>query len=234
MAFYEDTAIAQFENTNSLRAYPFVEGCSLCDRDGKELSRDVVVDVHLFVPAVGDVPSNPDVYLDSVHLSQAMVSVCFKSGFGGVTNALSVTVARENFEPYRPYRLQKLAGVEDMGGIVTFGDIEFPGFPETYFLDGASVHPCCVAVAKPAELRSIVDERSGESLRGNVKIDFSDHILSERNGKDFRLYLEDGSYEELASECVQVTGLDACGATPINSINGVRPDRDGNIVLWFH
>lgn len=232
MAIYVDTAVAQFENVNELREYPFAEGSSLVDRAGKELPLDAVVDVSMYVPCeYGNIPV---VKLTSVHLSNAMVSACFKSTSGGKTSALSVTVSAADFKPYFPYRLEGLFGSSDIGGFVTFGDITFPSSPETYFLDRAAVHPCCVVAAKPAGLRRIVDSRSGESLSGDVRIQFSGHVKSVRNGKDIKLSLEDGSDVELASECSKQTGLDVCGATPIVSINGVKPDLDGNIVLWFH
>lgn len=233
MAIYVDTAIAQFENVNSLRSYPFSDGCSLVDRTGRNLPSDVIVDAHVVVPS-GRNGKIPDIKVTSVHLSPYMVSVCLKSDDPESRCALSAMVAIDNFAPYRPYSLEKLFGTQDAGGVVTFGDIEFPGSPETYFLDRAVLHPCCVASSKPAGLRSFYDTRSGERVRGDVEIKFSGHISHERNGKKFSLALEDGSAAQLASECNVATGLDVCGATPISSINGVRPDEDGNIVLWFH
>ena len=232
MPVFVDNAIAQFENVNSLRGYPFERADSLVDRCGRSLSQDVIVEVHMAVPATGS--QIPRVKLSSVHLSPAMVSACFKSEFEGKTRALAVTVAAGNFRPYMPYMLDRLYGSEDIGGVVTVGDRDFPGFPETYFFDDAVVHSCCVAAAKPAGLRSIVDRRTGEMLSGDVRMSFSSHIVSNKDGKMFSLSLEDGSANELASECVGGTSAGICGATPIKSINGVAPDKEGNIVLWFH
>ena len=241
MAVYEDEATIQFENANALRKYPFADGSSLMDRDGKELSRDVVVDAHVVVPADFVNPESgmeqdalPEVRLSSVHLSPYMVSACFTSKLGTSVDALSVSVAAQNLSPYSTYRLEKLHGSSDIGGVVTFGAIELPGFPETYFLDGAVLHPCCIAMAKPAMLRRFTDLRSGDSVAGDAEIRFSGYVKSERDGKGFSLSLEDGAAEELASECAKATGAEACGATPIRSINGVYPDAHGNIVLWFH
>lgn len=241
MATYVDMAAAQFENLNELRLYPFADGSSLKDRQGRDLPLDTISDVHMVVPSG---ISNPDSGLDesnmpvvrlaSVHMSATMVSVCFVSDMDGARQALSVTVARDGFRPYFPYRLEKLSGSYDIGGAVTFGDFDFPGFPETYFLDGAVIHPCCVAVAKPPELRSFVDRRSGESVSGDVDIRFSSYVEHEKYGKNFRLSLEPGAYKELMSACADMSSADVCGATPIVSINGVAPDSEGNIVLWFH
>lgn len=248
MGVFQDTGSAQFENVNGMRMYPFMDSSSLVDRDGKELQKDVIVDMHLVVPSSFANPAEgivetgiPAVMMTSVHLSQSMVSACFVSDAGGERNALSVTVARSRFSPYMPYRLEKLAGSSDIGGIVTFGDMEFPGFPETYMFTGrwdgdhgVGIHPCCVAAARPAGLRRIIDPRSGESVSGDVSIRFPEYVVASSDGNSVRLSLEDGAPEALASECSMITGSDACGATSISSINGVRPDEDGNIVLWFH
>lgn len=241
MEIHESLASAQFENLNSLREYPFADGSSRRARDGRELPQDVIVDVHLLVPASFENPESwlsgaslPDVRLSSVHLSQQMVSACFVSEFHGVRSALSVSVARASFRPYFPYRLEKLVGTEDCGGVVTFGDIAFPSSPETYLMEDAAIHPCCCAIARPPALRRFFDERSGDSVSGDAEIAFSGYILTKRDGKSFSLSLEKGADAELASDCANVAGLDVCGATPIRSINGVSPDADGNIVLWFH
>jgi len=239
---------AQFENVNSLRNYPFAEGESIVDRYGRELPKDVIVDLHIVAPCSaanpqeGFVPSEaPDIRLSSVHISKYMLSACFVARRGPDQCALSVSVSAESFMPYFPYRLEKLAGTNDAGGIVTFGNLEFPGFPETYFFkdrfagdSGVAVHPCCIASTKPSGVRRLIDRRSGESISGDVEIGFSGYVLSRSDGKRFNLYLDKGADSELASECAKISGSDACGATPISTINGIRPDDDGNIVIWFH
>lgn len=238
MSDYSETAVAQFENVNSLRSYPFQDGCRLVDNLGRTLPQNVIVDLHMFVP-VGIQSCSPRVSMTSVHLSQSMVSVCFVSEACGTSGALSVTVSADNLRPYVPYRLEKLVGSYDIGGVVTFGEMELPGFPETYLFDmedrNAEVHPCCVSAGKPASLRSFIDRRSGNRVSGDVNISFSRHIESSKSGKSFRLSLSEGSASELMSKCSGLSeSTDICGATPIRSINGVRPDADGNIVLWFH
>lgn len=243
MTMNADLGVAQFENVNELRLYPFADGSSLVDREGRTLPRSLVVDVHMSVPshsmqsgeAFGASASGfPDVRLTSVHMSRSMVSVCFMSKMDGRVDALSVMVEAGRFAPYVPYRMEKLAGSSDIGGVVTFGNVEFPDFPETYFLDGAVLHPCCVAVSRPAALRKFTDRRSGESVSGDVDIRFSGYVNASKSGKDIRLSLEDGADRELASECFDASVDNVCGATPIRTINGVLPDANGNIVLWFH
>lgn len=241
MGIYVDNANVQFENANSLRAYPFAEDSSLVDKDGRELPRDVVVDVHMVVPCdlqnVGRKAERgriSTVRMTSVHLSPSMVSVCFFSEAEGMNRAMSATVDRSNFVPYSPVRLEKLIGSEDIGGIVTFGDIDFPGFPETYFFEQATVHPGCVAASRPVPLRKFVDLRNGDTVLGDARIRFSGYVDTARKGGSLTLSLKSGASTSLASDCEHVTGYSMCGATPIETINGIRPDADGNIVLWFH
>lgn len=232
MSVFVDNAVPQFENVNGLRKFPFSEDSSLVDRDGKELPQDAVVDLHMVVPA--DEGSVPDVRLVSAHLSRAMVSVCFRSVAAGRTCAMSVMVAGEDFAPYRPYMLRPLYGSEDIGGVVTFGDMDLTTCPMTYFLEDAVVHPCCIAQSRPAGLRGIVDPRSGGELFGDARLSFSGHVESVIKDGMFSLSLSEESRANLASECAGGSEAGMCGATPIASINGVRPDADGNIVLWFH
>jgi len=247
MAAYVDMESAQFENVNAIRKFPFADDAVLVDREGRELPSDAIVDLHMFVPADFPNPQQmsaedlPVVRMTSLHLSESMVSACFVSEYGGKTSAASVTVSADGFMPYFPYRLRPLAGTQDMGGVVSFGDVfsgfggmDISGLPETYFFDDARIHPCQVICAKPAGLRSFVDPRTGEKVSGNVEIVFSGYVNASRDGNSVGLELAEGGDVELASECAKATGADVCGATPIVSINGIRPDANGNIVLWFH
>lgn len=233
MSAFVGTEDAQFENVNELRMFPFSDDSSLVDSSGKELPLGIISDVHIVVPKRSNAEW-PVVRLSSVHVSSAMVSACFVSSCGGVADALSVTVSASSFMPYYPYRLEKLCGSSDIGGVVSFGDIRDAFDPETYFLENAFIHKCCVAVKEPAGVRMFVDKRSGETLSGDVNISFSGYLKSVREGKNFRIEMEDGASSELASECSKITGSEACGATSVKSINGIRPDDEGNIVIWFH
>ena len=247
MAAYVDMESAQFENVNSLRMFPFADDASLLDREGRALPLDSIVDAHVFAPADFGNPQQisleamPIVRLSSFHLSKSMVSACFVSECDGSRCAASVTVTAGNFVPYSPYRLEKLTGSYDMGGVVSFGDIfskfgsaDRDGLPETYFFDDARLHPCLVVPAKPAGLRSFIDPRSGERVSGDVAISFTGYVNASKDGRSVELSLVSGADVELASECAKATGADVCGATPIASLNGIRPDEYGNIVLWFH
>lgn len=233
MAAYVDTECAQFENVNEMRNFPFSESASLVDRTGKELPACAVSDLHI-VASVLDGEEDVVAKMSSMHVSEHMVSACFVVLARGTSRAASVTVSMDRFRPYYPYRLNPLGSSDGIGGVVSFGNIRAGNSPETYFLDGAVVHPCCVAVTRRPAVTAFVDKRSGERLSGNVGISFSGYVSASSDGGKFRLSLEKGADSELASECAKASGSEVCGATPIRSINGVRPDDDGNIVIWFH
>lgn len=241
MANISHMADVQFENANEMRMYPFAEDASLRDVNGRQMPLDAISDIRMVVPDHYENPESsflesslPVVRMSSLHISKHMVSACFATEFLGSKCALSISVARGNFRPYFPYRMDNLSGSANIGGYVSFGNVEFPDFPETYFFDDARLAPCCIAVASPPRLTGFVDQRSGDKVSGDVEIEFSGYIETEKDGDSFRLSLEDGAGETLASECQKKVGNDSCGATPITSINWVSPDKHGNIVLWFH
>lgn len=241
MSIRVNAVSAQFENVNTLRSYPFADAEGLMSKDGRRLPDDIISDMHIVVPTGaldgpvgGKIDNAPLARLASVHISSSMVSACVKVDYGGSVCALSVMVAKDGFLPYYPYRMEKLSGASDVGGVISFGNIDFSGGPETYFFDGATLHSCCVSLVKPVGLRCIVDPRSGERLAGDVDFEFTAHINAEKNSNGFVLSVSSESETELMSQCESALGDNPCGATPIASINGVAPDEDGNIVLWFH
>lgn len=152
-------------------------------------------------------------------------------------DGLSVVVKASDFESYRPYRLEQLSGSEDIGGIVTFGNIEFPERPVTYrFLQNfVPITESAMARYEPARLRKLIDPRTGESVSGDVRLDFSAAVDAsvDPDGR-IRLSLQDAAREGLLSDCDRNRPKNACGATPISSINGTAPDADKRIVIWFH
>ena len=152
------------------------------------------------------------------------------------SDAMSVTVRASELEPYVPYRLEPLTGSEDFGGVITFGQIELPETPVTYrFQDCAvKVDECALARYEPARVRSFVDPRTGERASGDVRLSFSAHVSSSRDGNGARLSLDEASRSGLLSDCDRNRPANACGAVPIEAINGVRPDDEGRIVIWFH
>lgn len=152
------------------------------------------------------------------------------------TDAMSVVIRPSEFEPYRPYRLEPMTGSEDFGGIVTFGQVEFPEVPVTYRFDDGAIPITEGAVARyeTARVRKFIDPRTGESASGDVSLGFSSHVTAVKENNGVRLILDEAAKTELLSKCDRKRPSNACGATPIRSINGITPDADKRIVIWFH
>ena len=152
------------------------------------------------------------------------------------SQSLSVIIRASDFEPYMPYRLEPLNGTHDIGGLVTFGQIDFPEEPMTYKFDDIAVPVLDSAVARyePAKVRGFLDPRTGEVLTGDVRLGFSTAVESKREGSGVRLDLDPTARENLLSDCDRNRPVNTCGATPIRSINGIRSDEQKRIVIWFH
>lgn len=238
MESFDRYAIAQFENMNELRSYPLVDGSRLESADGEAMPDGMLADVHVVIPSSGQDPSFASgsmcAKVSSVHVSPAMVSVCVSAyRQGDLVAALAASVSMDRFVPHMPYRMSSLHGFRGCGGVVTFGDFEVPGRPVTYSIGDAVLCDACVAEIIQPAVKSFVDQRSGESASGDVSIEFSGHIEASEAEGGIKLSLADGSAAELVSSCAKDMQVNPCGATPIKSINGVSPDEQGRIVLWF-
>ena len=229
--FSSADGIIQFENANEGRSYPFVDNASLVDDNGALMGEDVIVD---FKAITGD--GSESAYLRTVYVSPHLVSACVS--LGSTDNAfLSVTVKREEFEPYAPYRMDNMTSLSNTGGIITFGSFEFPNVPVRHVFSRLGFFGGCVRRYVPAKVTSLVDPRTGDSVRGDVELKFSGHIVPTVTGRDdgsISLALKEGSARALASKCDREKPVNSCGATPVTSLNGVRADEKDRIVLWFH
>jgi hypothetical protein len=224
-----DPGVIQFENANEGRSYPFEDNSVLEADSGAVLPDEVVADMHLVIPR------GSSARLSSVYISPYMVSLCVAvDGQRGA--ALSCMAKASEFRPYVPYRLEKLTGSEDVGGIVTFGQIDFQAAAGSYRFTARQIRvaECAVSRYTPAKLRRIVDPRTGDSVSGDVSIDFPSYVEASRSEEGVSLSLAEGANDILLPRCDRIAADNPCGATPVKSINGVRSDDKRRIVLWFH
>lgn len=222
--------IIQFENANEGKSYPFADNANLTADSGVILNDNIVADMHLVIP------KSAEAYLSSVYISDNMISVCIKVVTGSSVGALSCTIKSSSFEPYIPYRLEKLTGSEDLGGIITFGAVNFSSSKGSYRFSRNTVRISESAISKytPAGLRRIIDDRTGESVSGDVNLEFTSYVQTVKGDDGIKLDLTKGANDALLTKCDQDVVENPCGATPITSINSVSPDNKNRIVIWFH
>lgn len=220
-------AVIQLENVNEGRSYPFADEAQIT------FDENIITDLSLVVP------KGAKAWLSSVYISSKLVSLCISIKVGDECRGLSVIVRADAFESYSPYRLEKVGGSEDVGGMVTFGNIRFDDYstgPKSYRFaeEEVTFAPSVVMEYVPAKVRKFYDPRSGRTVSGDTTIEFSEHVVAEQGETGIKLSLKGGSNEALLPECERNAPVNACGATPITSINGVKPDKENRIAIWFH
>lgn len=223
--------VIQFENANEGRSYPFADNAILKSDDGKDLGENVISDMHL------SIPKSCNAYLSSVYISDSLVSVCVRVvDVMNNVSAMSCIIKGSDFEPYRPYALEKLSGSEDIGGVVTFGAIDFISEKGSYKFSNNLIEIADSAVSKytPAKLRKIIDDRTGEYVSGDIDLEFSSYIKATKENGGIKLELMPGANDALLSKCDKNVVENPCFADPVKTINGVAPDSKNRIVIWFH
>ena len=218
---------AQWENETELRAYPFSPECSV------EYPVGVVSDLSIMV----DSRVGRDVYmrLCSMHVGSGMVSVSFSDG----RSFLVCTVPRGEFVPYMPYRMSAVSGV--CGGMCSFGDIDFShGFTMKFGGSGPHVLDTLVSRVPIGRLKRFVDDVSGNSVSGDVVLDVPVDVLASKkddgssHSSGIVLSMSDDLDSRITSPCESSdTGLKVGETSPILSVNGLTPDKDGRIALVF-
>lgn len=222
----------QFENANEARSYPFESNSILQTLDGKILPDGLIADAHLALPV------GVTAFLSKVYISTSLVSICIKvkDELTEELAALVLTLQRSKIKPYTPYRLDKLVGCEDIGGVISLGNVDLIDQVGDFRFEDSQVkfENSVISNFVPAKVRRIIDPRTGESLSGEVNIKFSNYINVSKKDGGIDLELTPEGNIELLPACDRNKDFNACGATPITNINGVYPDEQGRIVLWFH
>ena len=233
------TTSIQWENRNELRKHPFDPAATLVADDGTEMPAGVISDIHLSYGGSG-VP-----HVSCVHVGPLVsVSVAFDG-----SAALYANVPLSEFEPYRPYPLHPFNGVSGASGFVSFGDVpamakykagdepvvwRFSSFAQSGIL------PTLVVRVPGGQLLSFVDDRTGESVSGDVVLKVPDGIsFSTEKGETSAGVPADVATFEISDELNErlKTDCDADGLAsvkkiqPIRSFNFVRPNSDGEIAI---
>lgn len=206
----------QWENENEIRSYPFESSDGVPD----ELFADLSI-----------VSFRGGGYrLYSAHVGPGLVSVSLSNG----SSALYCTVARSGFEAYRPYPLRSDGGSY---GMCSFGQVDFSSpFTAKFGLSGPRVIDTLVFELRQGRLSRFVDDNSGRSASGDVEFRFSKGIEVSVSpyGGTLVASMSDELDDSVVSPCDSKDGRLRDGElSPIRSLNGVFPTKDGKIALVF-
>jgi hypothetical protein len=240
-------------NLNSTRNYPLDDGASTVDDAGKNLPNTAIADINLRMPhSVGQ-----GAMISSVVVSSGIVSVTFLAINHPITPSiydhappalefrpLAAVSLPKPVNPGQVYPITPL--VDGVFGWIVFGD----GIAKSFNLRFSTAQQ---AALTPKVCRSYTDSLvtsvsklgSIYELKGVVRLiegrDVSirkDNILVDNHYKDaIVLSLKENSidnvYSKYSGPCAGRPESGTCAREPIQSINGVQPDCDGNINIVF-
>lgn len=223
-----NTTTPEWQNENSLRAYPLADDAPAT----AVIPEWLLSDLRVTCSDEYDL-----VYVSGVYVSHALLSVAVSGRRGGQTvGLLARTVTRDELEPDRAYSMDRIS--DTASGAVSFGEppsdammVKLAFTPEEAPLAESAVTrvrtPGVTKVVDPfhgTEATGIIDLSGNSEFRTSVDPDDPQTIV---------VTLSDLYRDLTTSVCDAVPGFDTCGRTPVRSINGVAPTDDGTITIDF-
>lgn len=233
-------------NLQSTRRYPLDDISTGVDDHGAFIREDILVDCHIRFPA----SLGTYLYVQGITVSVGLVTVLFgvveniDDGAGQTICAVSVP---QSVAPYVNYPVTAI--VPGVSGWVAFG----PGV-DTPFVGRYSsarqtvIQPRNARPYRPLPIPTLGKINLGTALQGVVNLIGTSPVTAKYETIEydstqypaivFRLdsALVTGDYNPLATflgPCAQRPESGTCPKTPIETINGVSPDCDGNINIVF-
>jgi hypothetical protein len=178
------------------------------------------------------------VYLSCVYLSGTIVSVGVSGcrGDGTVVGLLTKTVTRDELEPFRSYSMERIS--DDAAGVIAFGEIPADATPfklNPTHEQAPVVQSAIVQVETPG-VTKIIDSAHGTEATGIIDLSGNSEFrttVDERDPSTIVITLSDTYRDLTTSVCDAIPSFEACGRTPVKTINGVPPDDNGVIRLRF-
>jgi hypothetical protein len=236
------TISPEWQNENALRAYPIEDDAPAA----AVLPAWFLSDMKVTCPS-----RYLKVFVSSAYLSDTLVSVGISGMTSGgiVVGLLARTVTRDELEPYRTYSMDRLSS--DASGAIAFGEVPAgatpfrltfsakevevePGVTE-YEVDSPLVESAIVRVDVPGVSR-IVDPYHGTEATGIIDLSGNSEFRTsvDPDAPQTIVFTLADTYRDITtSVCDATPSRDACGDTPVKSINGVTPDENGTITLRF-
>ena len=237
-------------NLNSTRNYPLDDSATGVSDEGTELPSNVIVDCHIRIPrAVGKY-----IYVSSVNVTENIVSVTLvaadsvtaeKGGSPFVADFTPLAVVTvTNPEEYKPYPLDAM--YPGVGGWIVFGSgISTPFRTDFTTPDQSFFAPTVGRWYDDLPVPSAQKEGLSEKLTGLVTLLGSSTVSVKKEERVIQGVTRDAIVisaidtpennllESLVGPCGKRPESGTCEATPIEFINTVDPDCDGNIDIRF-
>ena len=237
---------SKWYNQNEQRKYPIHDEATGISDSGVALPDNYIVDVNIWVPEL----AGTFVYLSSLVVSDHIVSATFMDcdsdpllpGAGNDTMIASISVIKPAVQ-YRNYDLS--SHYSGVAGHITFGngietniDLKFSSSDAAVLNRRTSRHyeelPIqSIKKSYGTELTGVVELKSGNDIYirgGTITVDGTSReaILIGLDTRDSY-----SVYQKYLSECDGRPESDSCGKNPLQYINMVPPDCNGNINIEF-
>jgi len=232
-------------NLNSSRRYPLDDKATGTGDDGTRLPGDTLVDCHLRFPST----LGRYAYLSGLTITDTLVTALFVatddvSAVATFTPLCAVTIQKPVTE-HRHYAVEALA--PGVGGFVVFGDttenVTWRASNPAQGLLAARVSRGYEPLPVPT-LRKLME---ADGLEGVVKLEAGSDLeivketitvdgIGDREAMVFRLLQDpsgDNVLQEYLGACDNRPESRTCNKEPIETINGVGPDCDGNINIRY-
>jgi hypothetical protein len=242
--------IREWFNRNELRAYPLTEEAGRVSASGNILPENVLADCALSYPAAAGAYA----FIASFFVSPGLLSIVIAAGDDldstDVTPLASVTLRQ-------PIVAQQVVSVSPLlpgvGGWLVFGAISSTPAPWSAVFTtprGSQLLPRCATPYAPPPVTSVAKLQASSTLSGMVLLRAGAGVVLEaaiNTATEDRRRLIDGELRDavvisidgevdttdLAGPCGARPEQGTCESRLIQTINGVRPDCDGNITIEF-
>lgn len=230
------TISPEWQNENALRAYPLEDDAPAAAVLPAWLLSDIRVTCSRIYKKV---------YVSSAYVSDTLVSVAVSGTTGAVgarpVGLLARTVTRDELEPFRAYSMDRMS--DGASGTVAFGEIPAGTTPfrMTFSAGDAPLVEAAIVRAEAPGVTRIEDPAHGTAATGVIDLsgnsEFRTSIGKEGQDEDPShtiVFALSDTYRDITTSVCDVTPTrDACGATPVRTINGVAPRENGTITLRF-
>jgi hypothetical protein len=235
---------ANWYDLQSTRRYPLHDRSTGVDNDGQLIRDNIIVDCNIKYPSTyGDVA-----FIQSITVSPGIVTVIIAAADNEqatTSTAIAAVTVAKPIQLSKNYPVQPL--VAGVAGWFVFGDGVIENFTGRYATPIQTLLiPQNARAYRALPVTSIKKSNVSTSLTGLVSIEVAAPIVAnltdvEIAGKPTRalVFSLDGNITDVAynplsyflGPCAQRPESGTCPNTPIESINGVAPDCNGNIQL---
>lgn len=215
----------QFENENLLRKYPLDQDATCIDDSGMPLPTGILGGISIvtcFEPA--------NVRLSSVYVGSGIksISISDDSGLLATATVEQDFIGQKMLDPAR----------DGVTGIVDFLDYRQAVAESHRFStpEQSLIHRFCVTAVDIPFVSRFVDDTSGEEASGDTAIEILSNNVETLSsatgvGSDVKVRVGDSFAKTMSSECSPTSFSNVCIAPIILSINGTKPNADGEIAI---